>query len=182
MQSSLLLARISSWTNNLGVGKDFYVCISMVSVIGDVSTLTPLHTWVVTVSWWFMYAAGSRAGPMMPAACIVTGYCLGISESASFTALTSHEHQPVPRQLVKNIKTLHYWSVVRRDRCTPVDSLTQVSNTENVSMMWRIMLYLIKPNIYISFLLWHKWLVMNWLRPYVVGSRSNGIGHEFVLP
>ena len=82
-----------------------------------------------------MHAAGSRAGPMMPAACIVTGYCLGISESASFTAVTSHEHQPVPRQLVKNIKTLHCWSVVRRDRCSPVDSLTKVSNTDNVSMM-----------------------------------------------
>ena len=139
MQSSLSLARISCWTNNLGVGTDFYVFISVVSVIGDVLTLTPLHTWVVTVSWWFMHAAGSRAGPMMPAECIVTGYCLGISESASFTAVTSHEHQPVPRQLVKNIETLHYWSVVRRDRCSPVDSLTKISKTENVSMMWRIM-------------------------------------------
>ena len=26
-----------------------------------------------------MHAAGSRAGPIMPAACIVTGYCLDIS-------------------------------------------------------------------------------------------------------
>ena len=50
---------------------------------------SPLHTWVVTVSWWFMHAAGSRAGPIMPAACIVTGNCLDISESASFTAVWS---------------------------------------------------------------------------------------------
>ena len=106
MQSSLSLARISCWTNNLCVDTDFYVCISVVSVIGDILTLTPLRTWVVTVIWWFMHSAGSRAGPMMPAACIVTGYCLGISESASFTAVTSHEHQPVPRQLVKKTSKL----------------------------------------------------------------------------
>ena len=40
MQSYLSLARISCWTNNLGVGMDFYVCISVVSVTGDVLTLT----------------------------------------------------------------------------------------------------------------------------------------------
>ena len=39
--------------------------------------------------------------------------------------VTPHEHQPVPRQLIKNIKTLHYWSVVRRNRCSPMDSLTK---------------------------------------------------------
>ena len=39
--------------------------------------------------------------------------------------VTLHEHQPVPRQLVKNIKTLHYWSVVRRNRCSPMDSLAK---------------------------------------------------------
>ena len=50
---------------------------------------SPLHTWVVTMSWWFMHPAGSRAGPIMPGACIVTGYCLDISESASFTAVWS---------------------------------------------------------------------------------------------
>ena len=50
---------------------------------------SPLHTWVVTVSWWFMHAAGPRAGPIMPAACVVTGYCLDVSESASFTAVSS---------------------------------------------------------------------------------------------
>ena len=44
---------------------------------------SPLHTWVVTGSWLFMHAAGSRAGPIMPAACTVTGYCLDISESAT---------------------------------------------------------------------------------------------------
>ena len=36
-----------------------------------------------------MHAAGSRAGPIVHAACIVTGYCLDISESASFTAVWS---------------------------------------------------------------------------------------------
>ena len=36
-----------------------------------------------------MHAAGSRVGPIMPAACIVTGYCLDIPESASFTAVWS---------------------------------------------------------------------------------------------
>ena len=38
-----------------------------------------------------MHAAGSRAGPIMPAECIVTGYCLDISESASFTAVWSKQ-------------------------------------------------------------------------------------------
>ena len=32
-----------------------------------------------------MHAAGSRAGPKMPAECTVTGHCLDISESARFT-------------------------------------------------------------------------------------------------
>ena len=36
----LWLARISCWTNNLGVGMDIYVCISVVSVI-DFNTLRP---------------------------------------------------------------------------------------------------------------------------------------------
>ena len=38
--------------------------------------------------------------------------------------VTPHEHQRVPPQLI-NIKTLHYWSVVRRNRCSPMDSLTK---------------------------------------------------------
>ena len=50
---------------------------------------SPLHTCVVTVSWWFMHASGLRAGPIMPAACTITGYCLDISESASFRAVWS---------------------------------------------------------------------------------------------
>ena len=34
--------------------------------------------------------------------------------------VTPHEHQPVLRQRIKHIKTLHHWSVVRGTRCEPL--------------------------------------------------------------
>ena len=60
--------------------------------------------------------------------CLCVVCCTPGIESTSIKVsitVTPHEHQPVPRQPIKNIKTLHYWSVVGRNRCSPMGSLTK---------------------------------------------------------
>ena len=42
---------------------------------------SPPHTWLTTVNWWFMQAAGPCPSPIRPAACTAPGYWINISES-----------------------------------------------------------------------------------------------------
>ena len=68
--------------------------------------------------------------------------------------VTPHEHQHVPRQLLKTSKLCITGPLLRGTAVHQWIPSLKVNNTENISMIWRIMSCLIQPNIYISFLLW----------------------------
>ena len=47
------------------------------------------HTWLATVNWWFMQAAGPCVSPIRPIECIVPLYWTDISKTVTFTATWS---------------------------------------------------------------------------------------------
>ena len=74
---------------------------------------SPPRAGLVTVNWWSMHAAWSHASPIRPVACIVTVYCLSISETATFRevwskSLLMHAAKMYMWKYWREIPT-HYW-------------------------------------------------------------------------